>query len=50
MDSLKLSVQQLLLLATGNPARGRLRGKAAERTVSKFSKGPFRPTSKEFDI
>lgn len=48
MDSLELSVQQLLLLATGNPARRRLRGKAAEETVSKFSKSPFSLQSKGF--
>ena len=41
MDSLKLSVPQLLLFATGNPARGRLRAKAAERTLLKF--GLFHP-------
>ncbi|KAG7244070.1 hypothetical protein INR49_006232 [Caranx melampygus] len=41
MDSLKLSVQQLLLLATGNPARRRLRGKAAEKNESSSSSSEF---------
>lgn len=38
MDSLELSVQQLLLLVAGNPARGRLREQTAQKMVSKFNK------------
>ncbi len=48
MDSPKLSVQQLLLLAAGYLARERLRGNTAEKMVSKFSKDSFSLTSKDF--
>lgn len=49
MDALKLSVQQLLLLMGGNPARGRLGRKAGEKMVLKFRKCLFCVAAKELE-